>query len=97
MTPEELFALPVLADVKEEILSISEAAGLPARDLILGEPSERWIEISARVQDRFNGTITKFLITDPVDLSILSGREGSFSASRMTACLADLNTAPAIP
>lgn len=53
MAFEDLFALPTLPEIKESILDIAEGAGLPARSWVLGRPSERWIEITARVIDRF--------------------------------------------
>lgn len=76
----DLYKLPTLSQAKATVLSIAGSVGLKARTWIFGDPSERWIEISARVIDGFTSTITVQAIrgffldlaTDPGDPGDLS-------------------------
>jgi len=76
----DLYALPTLASIKESTLAIAASAGLTATAWILGEPSERWIEIVTRVTNEFASTVTTQavrmffleLATDPGDPGDLS-------------------------
>lgn len=76
----DLYAQPTLSQIKSEVLSIATAAGLKVTSWILGRPSERWIEIVARVTDAFASTVTTQavrgffldLATDPGDAGDLS-------------------------
>lgn len=71
----DLFVQPTLVQAKESVTGIARAAGLIVTDWVLGSPSERWVEISARVIDGFLSAITAQAIrgffldvaTDPGD------------------------------
>lgn len=69
-----LLQLPGLAQTKANIIAIAQAAGLAATSFILGEPSERWIEIAARMMDAWGAVPSAackgfflWLATDPGD------------------------------
>jgi hypothetical protein len=76
----DLYVKPTLADAKATVVAIAQAAGLTVTSWILGEPSERWIEIVARAIDAFGSTVTTQavrgffldLATDPGDPGDLS-------------------------
>ncbi len=80
MSFSDLFTVATLAEVKANVISIAQAAGLTATSFIFGDPSERWIEISARTIDLFTSTVTAQtvrgffldLATDPGDAGDLS-------------------------
>ncbi|MEK9646432.1 MAG: hypothetical protein VW547_12890, partial [Alphaproteobacteria bacterium] len=76
----DLLELPTRAEIKARIITYAEAALLPVTSWVLGDPSERWIEISARAIDGFLSNITTQavrafffdLTTDPGDAGDLS-------------------------
>lgn len=76
----DLIKLPTKKQIKDELLAIATAAGLPATSWVLGDNSERWIELTARALDRFLSSITTQAIraffleraTDPGDPGDLS-------------------------
>lgn len=88
----DLFTLPTRESIKATIVSTAEAAELFVTSWILGEPSERWVEISARLIDQFLSNPTTQAIrgfffeysTDPGDAGDLSAdqtpRPGFLSA-----------------
>lgn len=71
----DLYSQPTLAQAKASVIDIAEAAGLRVTSWILGEPSERWIEIVSRAMDAFLSAVTTQAIrgffldlaTDPGD------------------------------
>lgn len=79
-TFEELYTKATAVEIKASILAIADAAGLTVRTWILGDPSERWIEIVARSINAFTSTIQAQYIrgwfldlaTDPGDPGDLS-------------------------
>lgn len=76
----DLFVLPTRAEIKARIITFAEDAGLPVTSWVLGDPSERWIEIAARALDGFLSNITTQAVrafffdlnTDPGDAGDLS-------------------------
>lgn len=80
---EDLYVLPTLSNVKETILQIARAAGLPVDNWILGDPSERWIEIVARAIDAFGSGITTQAVRGFfLDLATDPGDPGDLSADQ---------------
>jgi hypothetical protein len=76
----DLVQLPTRAEIKARIIVFAEDAQLAVTSWVLGDPSERWIEISARAIDGFLSNITtqgvrSFFFdyaTDPGDAGDLS-------------------------
>lgn len=89
---EDLFTRQTLEDVKARVIDIAVAAGLPVTSWVLGDPSERWIEIVSRAMDAFLNTyiaeaVRGFFLdqaTDPGDVGNLAAdqtpRKGWLSA-----------------
>jgi len=83
MAFEDLYALPTLSAIKADVLDIAEAAQLKAKSWILGRPSERWIEIVARVTDEFASVVTTQAIRGFfLDLATDPGDPGDLSADQ---------------
>ena len=88
----DLITIPTRAQIKAQLIGLAEAAGLTVTSWVLGDPSERWLEISARAIDQFLSNITTQAIrgffldlaTDPGDPGDLSSdqtpRHGWLSA-----------------
>jgi hypothetical protein len=80
----DLVTLPTRAQIKAGIISVAQALTpgppLPVTSWVLGDPSERWVEISARLVDMFLSSITTQAVramffdlsTDPGDAGDLS-------------------------
>lgn len=77
-----LLVLPSLAQTKTNVLAICRAAGLSATSFILGEPSERWIEISARVMDAWGAVPSAACKGFFLDLATDPGDPGDLSADQ---------------
>lgn len=79
----DLYAKPTLSQIKGEVLSIATAAGLQVTSWVLGRPSERWIEIVARVTDAFASTVTTQAVRGFfLDLATDPGDPGDLSADQ---------------
>jgi len=79
----DLFIRPALEEIKASIITIAEGAGLPVTSWVEGDPSERWIEISARVTDAFLSAITTQAVRGFfLDLATDPGDEGDLSADQ---------------
>jgi baseplate J-like protein/ubiquitin-activating enzyme E1-like protein len=83
MAFEDLYALPTLSQIKSEVLSIATAAELKVTSWILGRPSERWIEITARATELFAATVTTQAVRGFfLDLATDPGDPGDLSADQ---------------
>jgi hypothetical protein len=79
----DLFTLPTRAEIKARIITFAEDALLPVTSWVLGDPSERWIEISARAIDTFLSNITTQAVRSMFfDLSTDPGDPGDLSADQ---------------
>lgn len=83
MAFEDLITLPTLSGIKAVVLDTATAAGLMVRGWILGRPSERWVEIVARVTDEFASVVTTQAIRGFfLDLATDPGDPGDLSADQ---------------
>jgi len=79
----DLYVKPTLAGIKASVVDIAQGAGLLVTSWIFGEPSERWIEISARAIDLFTSTIvTQYARGFFLDLATDPGDPGDLSADQ---------------
>ncbi len=79
----DLYTTATASEIKAAILGIADAAGLLVTTWILGEPSERWIEITARALDAFTSTIqAQYVRSWFLDLATDPGDPGDLSADQ---------------
>lgn len=79
----DLFTLPTRSQIKAGAIAIAQAAGLPVTSWVLGDPSERWIEISARMVDQFlSNPTTQAVRAFFFDLNTDPGDAGDLSADQ---------------
>ena len=79
----DLYTRPTATQIKTAILDIADAAGLLVTSWILGDPSERWIEIVARGLDAFTSTIqVQYVRSWFLDLATDPGDPGDLSADQ---------------
>jgi len=57
LTISDLWTRLTKSELKESLLDIAQASGLPVRDWVVGQPSERWLEVIPRVLDQVLGTV----------------------------------------
>lgn len=80
---EDLYQQPTLSNVKEIVLQVAREAGLPVDNWILGDPSERWIEINGRTVHLFGtGVTTQAVRGFFLDLATDPGDPGDLSADQ---------------
>lgn len=83
VAPADLYELPTRSGIKATIIGYAEAAQLKVTSWILGDPSERWIEIGARMVDGFaSNTITMAVRSMFFDYSTDPGDAGDLSADQ---------------
>ena len=76
----DLYTVQTLQQIKARFISISQSAGLAVTSWVLGDPSERWIEVGARAVDAFAANVIVQSVrafffdlnTDPGDAGDLS-------------------------
>ncbi len=79
----DLYTKPTAVQIKASILAIADAVGLLVTSWILGDPSERWIEIVARALDDFTSTIqVQYVRSWFLDLATDPGDPGDLSADQ---------------
>lgn len=71
-----LFTLPPAVQTKSNILAIAVAANLSATAFVLGEPSERWMEIMARAMDAWGSVPAQAVAGNFLDLATDPGDTG---------------------
>jgi hypothetical protein len=57
LTITDLWTRLTKSELKDSLLTIAQGVGLPVTAWVLGEPSERWLEIIPRVLDQVLGTV----------------------------------------
>lgn len=79
----DLFQLPTRTTIKARVISLAEAAQLRVTSWVLGDPSERWIELTARVVDAFMSTpVTQVVRAFFFDLNTDPGDAGDLAADQ---------------